>query len=226
MILILFLGSFSLSIGAELDYVMVGDFNNHFRFLEDRALVLGWEGDMGRFRNFQFSPVMQLQLFDIEGLSLLTGIGYFFDHTSGEFTYNYTVPNVLELNEKWGYDALPVQFQLGFNLAGLSLTSGVEFMFSQLEINAVANYDLHDNYPKKYKSDDVGLVAGIKKSMARCAFELFFRSTPIDRLRNQQEFLHYDTADGYIYEGPELEGSRNAKLDLSGIGIKVLYRVF
>lgn len=223
--ILLFISTLSISLGAEVGYLKIGDFNQHFRYLSQRAETLGWTGDFGRFRNLQYSPLLQCELFRIEEFSLILRTGYLFDRTSGDFSY-LSNTDTFRLKEYWHYWAIPIQFDLCLSLKYFSFFTGIEFFFTNLDIKINKNYGLNPNYTQNFDSEDIGLVIGLTKGYGRFNFGLFFRTLPLDQFHNKDGFLYYSESEGYIYHGPEVFGGQGAVLDFTGAGIKILYRIF
>lgn len=221
MILLYLLNMWPSWLGAEVCYIKIGDFNRHFIFLSEKATELGWQGNFGSFQNFRYSPALHCELFRIEDFSLSLGTGYFYDWATGNFSYD-----TLSLEEEWRYRVIPIQLNLSLSLGYFDFYSGVEFMFANLGIDINANYPPYANYPLEFNSEDVGLFAGLAKRIRRFSFELFVRSISLDQFHNKDGFLYYRTTDGYIYQGPGVGESRNAILDFTGCGMRILYRIF
>ncbi len=212
-------------IGLKINYCTIGHFNKHFQFLENRASMLGWNGDLGRFNNFLYSPTLELEFMKIENFSASLSVYYFRDKNSGEFTY-HSLTDTLNLKEEWKYDRIPIDIKFNLNIGPVSFISGFEISYTKLNINAQSNYEMDDAYPKIFTSNDVGLFVGLSREFKKFKLEICYNYLLNDQFFNKDGYLYYNEEMEYIYIGPENHNNPSAVLNHSGIGIVFFYRLF
>ncbi|MEO0126676.1 MAG: hypothetical protein ABIL44_02860 [candidate division WOR-3 bacterium] len=212
-------------LGLKIDYCTIGHFNKHFQFLENRASMLGWNGDLGRFDNILYSPTLELEFMKIENLSTCLSIYYFRDKNTGKFSYPAGT-DTFWLNEEWRYWRIPFDIKFNLYLGPIIFISGFEVSFTKLTIDALSNYQMNEKYPKYFESNDVGLFIGLGKKIKKFQFEIFYTYTRNDQFYNEDGFLYYNEIMGYIYIGPDNHNNPTAILDHSGIGIILYYNLF
>ncbi|MEO0184919.1 MAG: hypothetical protein ABIL22_05020 [candidate division WOR-3 bacterium] len=224
--MILFLISIiPVEIGLRIDYCTIDHFNNHFQFLENKASTLGWNGSFSRFGHFLYSPILETHFITIENFSTSICFSYFHDKNEGNFAYNTTI-DTFRLREIWSYWQLPIDVKLNLNIGPIIFTSGFEFSYTKLTVDAQANYQMNENYPRFFDSFDIGLFAGFCKDFKMIQLQIFYNYARIDQFHNREKYLYYDENEGYIYTGPENHGDPSAVLNHSGIGVNILYRLF
>jgi len=225
MIILLCINALPFYLGLRMEYCTIGHFNDHFQFLNNRAKELGWEGNLGRFNNFLYSPIIEWEFFTIENLSTSLCLSYLRDENHGDFIYNNGAV-LLRLRENWNYWTLPFDLKFNLKFGSCIFISGFIISITRLNINVEGNYQMNGNYPIRFTSDDVGLFAGLIKRFKKFSLEIVYRYMQIDQFYNDDGYLYYEPYEKYIYIGPQYHRNPSAVLNHSGLDIRFLYRIF
>jgi|UniRef100_A0A7V3RG76 hypothetical protein len=225
MIILFLINSLTFYLGLRFDYCQISDFNEHFEYLNNRAHHLGWSGKFSRFHNLLYAPVIELDYFTIENFSTSFSLSWFWDKNNGEFIYTNST-EILRLNETWDYWTLPFDLKFKLNTGSFIFTSGFTISIARLNINVNGNYEINEEYPMQFTSDDVGLFISLIKRFGRLAFEISYNYMEIDQFHNKRGYLYFDPDEKYIYLGPPHHRNPSAVLSHSGLGLRYQYLIF